>query len=135
MAHRIRVFLLAEAAAFVVAALAHFGVLVDGYEHPQARVAESVLALALLVGWAASRARPARTREAGIVAQSFALFGTLVGLLTIAVGVGPRTAPDVVYHVVMVAVLVWGLAVAVRAPGANRLRERRVGGPGEYQGR
>jgi len=43
------------------------------------------------------------------------LLGTLVGLATIAIGVGPRTAPDIAYHVAIAAILVWGLAVARRA--------------------
>lgn len=123
MRQRIRVFLLAEAGAFAAAALVHSGVLVDGYEHDRARVAESVIALVLLAGLALSWVRPARTREAGIVAQGFALLGTLVGVLTIIVGVGPRTAPDVVYHLGIVAVLIWGLTVAVRA---STEAERRV---------
>jgi hypothetical protein len=33
----------------------------------------------------------------------------------IAVGVGPRTGPDILYHIAIVAVLVWGIVVARRA--------------------
>jgi hypothetical protein len=113
---QIRTFLLLEAAAFATAALVHFGVLLDGYEHDEARIAESVIAVVLLAGFALSWFRPALTREAGIAAQGFALLGTLVGLFTIAVGVGPRTALDVVYHVAIVLVLIWGLRLAVQAP-------------------
>ncbi len=122
MRGRIRVFLLVEAAAFAAASLVHAGVLVHGYEHPQARVAEGVIAVVLLAGSVASWIRPVWTRAAGIAAQGFALLGTLVGLFTIAVGVGPRTAPDVVYHLGIVAVLVWGLVTAARAP-ANDPRQ------------
>lgn len=113
---RIRTFLLFEAIAFLAAALVHSGVLLHGYQHEQARTAESVISLALLVGLVLSWIRPERTREAGIVAQGFALLGTLVGVFTIIVGVGPQSAPDIIYHVVILAVLVWGVAVAVRAP-------------------
>jgi branched-subunit amino acid permease len=49
------------------------------------------------------------------VGQGFALLATCVGLFTIAVGVGPRTVPDVAYHVAIVIVLLWGLMVARRA--------------------
>jgi hypothetical protein len=119
---RIRVFLLVEAVTFVVAAAVHSGVLVHGYEHDRARVGESVIALALLAGLAWSLLRPTRTREAGIAAQGFALLGTLVGIFTIIVGVGPRTVPDVVYHLGIVAVLIWGLSVAVRAPAEAERR-------------
>ena len=59
--------------------------------------------------------RPAWTRQAGLAARGFALLGTLVGIFTIIVGVGPRTVPDVVYHVAIVVVLVWGLMSARRA--------------------
>jgi hypothetical protein len=118
----IRVFLLIEAAAFAAAALAHSGVLVHGYEHQQARVAESLTALVLLAGFVLSWIRPAWTRQAGIVAQGFALLGTLVGLVTIAIGVGPQTAPDVAYHLGILAVLVWGLVAAARAPASDARR-------------
>jgi hypothetical protein len=111
---RIRVFLLCQAATFIVAALSHFGVLVDGYEHRQAGIAESVIALVLLVGVALSWIRPAWTGEAGIAAQGFALLGTLVGIFTIVIGVGPRTAPDLAFHVGIVAVLVTGLTLVAR---------------------
>lgn len=117
---RIRAFLLIEATAFAAAALVHSGVLVQGYEHRQARIAESVIAVVLLGGLVVSWARPAWTREAGLAVQAFALLGTLVGLFTIAVGVGPRTAPDIAYHVGIVAVLIWGLLFAVRAPSNAR---------------
>lgn len=38
--------------------------------------------------------------------------GTLVGIVAIAVGMGPRTILDVAYHVAIVAVLAWGLTLA-----------------------
>lgn len=79
----IRMFLLVEAVVFVVAAFVHSGVLVDGYEHAEARVAESVLALVLFIGSLLSWIRPAWTRRAGIAAQGVALVGTLVGVFTI----------------------------------------------------
>ncbi len=44
-----------------------------------------------------------------------ALLGTLVGIFTIAVGVGPRTVPDIAYHILIVGVLVWGLIVTQRS--------------------
>jgi hypothetical protein len=112
---QIRTLLFLESAAFAAAALVHSGVLIDGYEHDDARIAESVIAVVLLAGLAWSWVRPAQTREAGIAAQGFALLGTFVGLFTIAIGVGPRTALDVVYHVAIVLVLIWGLRLAMRA--------------------
>jgi hypothetical protein len=55
-------------------------------------------------------------RPIGLAAQAFALLGTLVGVFTIAIGVGPRTVADIAYHLAIVVALVWGLVVAARAP-------------------
>jgi hypothetical protein len=82
----IRLFMLFEAATFVAASLVHAGVLITGYEHREARIAERVIAIALLAG-----------------------------VFTIAIGIGPRTAPDIAYHVGIVLVLACGLVVAARA--------------------
>jgi multisubunit Na+/H+ antiporter MnhB subunit len=112
--NKIRIFMLFEAATFVVASLIHAGVPVGGYEHHEAHLAEAVIALVLIVALALTWIRPAWTRAAGVGGQGFALLGTMVGLFTIAVGVGPRTVPDVAYHIGIVAVLVWGLFVAWR---------------------
>jgi hypothetical protein len=103
-----------EAAAFALAALVHFGVLVPGFQHPQARIGETVISLILVGGLAVALARPAWTARAALVSQALALAGTLIGVFTIAVGVGPRTIPDVVYHLAMVGVLGWGLRLASR---------------------
>jgi hypothetical protein len=42
----IRLVLLVEAASFGVASCIHFGRLIQGYEHPQALIAEAVIAIA-----------------------------------------------------------------------------------------
>ncbi len=110
-----RLFLLCEAAAFLVAALVHFGVLVHGYDHQKAGTAESVIGVALLAGLALTWVRPASARHAALTAQGFALLGTLVGIFTIAIGVGPRTAPDIVFHIAVVLALLSGLIVAARS--------------------
>lgn len=59
--------------------------------------------------------RPAATRQAGIIAQGFALAGTFVGV-TLLLTVGPRTTLDIVIHLFVVIMLVIGLLITVRAP-------------------
>ena len=120
MRQAIRLLLLFEGGAFITAALIHFGVLFSGYEHQRAGTAESVIGTVLLLGWVSTLLRPRSTRAIGIAVQAFALLGTLVGIFTIAIGVGPRTGPDIAYHIAIVLVLVSGLAVAGRAPSKHR---------------
>jgi hypothetical protein len=115
MTQTIRLFMLLEAASFAAASLIHSGVLISGYEHAQARLAEGVIAAVLFAGLILSIVRQEWTRPVGMAAQGFALLGTLVGLFTIAIGVGPRTVPDLVYHAAIVVVLVWGLIFTARA--------------------
>jgi predicted tellurium resistance membrane protein TerC len=115
MRRAIRLFMLVEALSFSVAALIHSGALIAGFEHERARIAEGVIAIVLFVGLALTWTRAAWTPAVGLTAQGFALLGTLVGVFMIAVGVGPRTVPDVVYHAAIVIVLACGLRIAARA--------------------
>jgi hypothetical protein len=73
-----------------------------------------VIAIALLIGLALTWSGLAAVATIGIVMQGLALLGTLVGIFTIAIGVGPRTVPDVVYHVAISVVLVVGVVFASR---------------------
>jgi hypothetical protein len=109
-----RRFMTVEAVSFGLAALIHSGRLIAGYEHYRARTAESVIAAVLLAALVATFVRPASTRAFGLAGQGFALLGTTVGLITVAIGVGPRTALDIVYHVSIYCVLLWGLRVTAR---------------------
>jgi len=110
-----RLFVSLEAITFSVAVLVHFGLLTGGYEHRKAAIAESAIAVVLVLGFAFSWIRPERIPAIGMATQGFALLGTLVGVFTIAVGVGPRTIPDIAYHIGIVVVLMVGLGVAMRA--------------------
>ena len=112
----IHLFLAVQSAVFVFAACAHFGVFGDR-DDPGAAVAESIIAVVLLAGLALTFTGPAGARPVALVAQGFALLGTLIGV-TLVLTVGPRETFDVVVHVVMLALLIAGLAVTYRAPQA-----------------
>jgi hypothetical protein len=116
MTQMIRLFLLVESATFFLAALIHMGFLIVGFAHRNASIAESVIAAVLFGGLLLTLFIREWARNVGIVVQSFALMGTLVGIFTIIVGVGPRTVPDVLYHIAIVLVLAVGIAVARSAP-------------------
>lgn len=110
----VRTFLGIEAIAFVMAALIHAGVLTDGYEHHEATIAESVIAGVLTLGLLGSVMSPRSSRAIGLAVQGFALLGTLVGIFTMAVGVGPQSRFDVALHAGFVALLIAGLAAVAR---------------------
>jgi hypothetical protein len=109
----LRTLLVAEAVAFGAAALVHFGIGVQGFEDASAGTAEAITAIVLVAGVAAGSIQAELLRTAALLAQGFALAGTLVGLV-LNVVVGPASAPDVVFHAVMVGVLAWGLVGAWR---------------------
>ena len=115
MPHAIRLVLLLEAGSLILAGQVHFGVLARGYEHSSAAIAESVIGGVLLVALAVTWVLPAWTRTLGIIAQGFGLLGTLVGAFIVAIGVGPRTVPDLVYHAAILLALAWGVVIATRA--------------------
>ena len=90
MTRTVQWFLVLDVVVFGLAALLHAGVLTTGYEHREARIAESVIALVLFVGLLITVAAPRLTRRAALWAQGFALLGTCVGVFTIARNVSAR---------------------------------------------
>jgi hypothetical protein len=104
-----------EAVTFLLAASIHRGYLIAGYQHQAASIGESVIAFVLFIALLVTWVRPASTRLFGLLGQGFAFLGTLVGVFTIVIGVGPRTVPDVTYHALILAVLAWGLVATYRA--------------------
>lgn len=106
---QIRLILVVAVAAFALLSSIHAGLSIRGWEHSQAATAEGVIAAVLALGLAATWIWPAGTRDIALGVLGFALLGTLVGVLTIAVGVGPQTPPDIVLHGLLVIGLVAGL--------------------------
>ncbi|MCA1404336.1 hypothetical protein I6F26_16740 [Ensifer sp. IC3342] len=104
-----------EALLFTAASLVHAGILYRGYEHSRAATAEGMIAAVLILGLLACIGAPRRTRLIALAVQGFALLGTLVGAFTIAVGIGPQTAADKTFHIILLVVLVVGLLVILRS--------------------
>src|SRR5262245_58693439 len=115
MVRAIRLFLSLEATAFIVAAFIHFGMVIVGYAHRRARLAQGWIPVGSLLGLALTWIFPRSTPAIGMAVQGFALLGTLVGVVMTGIGIGPQTAPDVAYHIGMVVGLVSGVGVAARA--------------------
>jgi hypothetical protein len=115
-----------EAASFCVAAALHLDARISlgfgtfsGESAATAAVPELIVALVLLLGAGVVLLRPDEARQVASVATGFAIFGVLVGLVTIALGVGPRTVPDLLYYVGMMIVLLISFGVLM-----NRRRAR-----------
>lgn len=111
----VRAFLLIEAVAFLVAGAIHSGMFVAIDTHYQAATAESIIGVVLLVSFGLTWVWSSQARLIGLLAQAFAAFGTMVGLFTIAVGVGPRSVGDIAFHLAVLAVLGWGIVVTARS--------------------
>lgn len=118
----VRVFLFIEAVAFVIAGAIHSGIFVSFDTHYQAATAESIIGAVLLISFGLTWIWPTWTRLIGLLAQAFAAFGTMVGLFTITVGVGPRSVGDIVFHLAILAVLGWGLVVTARSSEVRGMR-------------
>ena len=104
-----------EGLLFASASLVHAGVWVRGFEHARAATAEGVIAAVLAVGLLLCLALRRRARTIALAVQAFALLGTLVGALTIAIGIGPQTRADSAFHGVLLVVLITGLVITTRA--------------------
>ena len=118
----VRLLLSLEGSAFALASVIHSGRVLQGYAHLQARNAEAVIAVVLFGALVLTWIRPSWFRRISLYAQAFALAGTMVGILTIIVGVGPRTTPDVIYHVAIVLLLAWGLRLSSHLPSASFIK-------------
>ena len=119
-----RSLLILQIVVFAGAALMHAGILTQGHEHSAARNAESVIALVLLVGLVSTILAPESSRGIALGVQGFALLGTIVGLFTIAIGIGPRTTIDLMLHAAMIVLLVIGLIVVGRRRLVSASRRR-----------
>ena len=128
--NHMRLILIGAFILYALGASVHFGLLMTGYEHSRAGTAESVIAAVLLGGLVVSLIRPLWTRVAAIAVQAFAVFMTFVGLFTIAIGIGPRTGPDLILHAFMLALLFYGLYLSIWSSGApSKPRHTPVTGP------
>ena len=92
----------------------HFGLPIGGYRHRDAGATELVIAAVLVTGLLLTWTPPPWSRRTATAAQSFGSLGVLVGLLTIAVGVGPRTILDLTLNGVLLLTLIAGLAITTR---------------------
>jgi hypothetical protein len=119
------------AATFFFGALLHLGVRVPlGFAvlaEPRilpATIVESLCGLALAVAAFAVLTRSSWSWPAAFAAHAFALGGVLLGTVAIALGGGPNTDLNSIYHRVMLVALVAVLALLLTPTGRAALRRR-----------
>lgn len=96
--------MLANAALFVFGALQHAGVAFGPLHEPvifPASIVELICALALIWGAAAMLKRSPKASRAALTGNVIAIAGVAIGMVALAIGAGPRTASNDVYHLVM----------------------------------
>ena len=113
----VRGLLLVQIAIFVVLVSIHFSLLTGGYGHRAAGTTELVIAVVLLFGLLLTWRPPPWSRRAAVAAQSFGTLGVLVGLFTVALGIGPRTILVLSLNVLLFLTLIAGLATTKRGAG------------------
>jgi hypothetical protein len=93
-----------NAALFLFGALQHAGVAIGTFHEPRiipAAIVETICALSLLLGAAAILLRAMNLWPVALITNLVALGGVLLGIAALAVGAGPRTASNDLYHRIM----------------------------------
>lgn len=119
------------AATFFLGALLHLGVTIPlGFmvlDEPRilpATIVEGLCGIALAVAAFAVFTRRNEAWTIALAAHAFALGGVLLGITALAVGAGPSTELNTIYHRVMVVGLVAVLALLLSSTGRTAFRRR-----------
>ena len=94
----------ANVALFMFGAMQHAGVAVGPFREPRivpAAVVEAICGAALAYAAATLFRRTPAARRAAIIGNVVALVGVIIGFVALAVGAGPRTASNDLYHRLM----------------------------------
>jgi len=123
----ITVLMVAEAVTFLLAALLHLGIPL-GLSEPRiipAAIVEGVCGLFLAVSTYAVVAHTTWAWGAALAANLFAVAGVLLGITALALGAGPSTETNTIYHRVILGVLIVVL-VLLATPAARAALGRRT---------
>jgi Na+-transporting NADH:ubiquinone oxidoreductase subunit NqrB len=118
--------MLANAALFVFGALQHAGAAIGALHEPvivPASVVEVVCALALSWGAAAILKQSLKAWRAAFIGNLVAILGVATGMAALAVGAGPRTASNDLYHRIMLALATASLVILLVPAGRRALKK------------
>jgi hypothetical protein len=117
--------MIANAAIFFFGGVQHAGITVGRFHEPliiPAAIVEAVCGLCLLWG-AIALFRSSRTRwRLALITNLIALGGVLLGIAALAVGAGPRTASNDLYHRMMLILI--GAVILILCFGRSRIKQR-----------
>ncbi len=121
----IRTLIVLEAVVFLIAALLHLGVpLPVGFAEPviiPAAIVEGIIALFFAVSAYALFTHQTWAWLAATFAHAFAIAGILLGVTALALGAGPTSDANYIYHRVMVVVAVAALVLLLTPIGRTAL--------------
>lgn len=106
--------MMANAALFFFGAVQHVGYAIGPFHEPHivpAAIVESICGLCLFWGATALFRRSTRRWLTALIANLIALAGVMLGMVALALGRGPRTASNDLYHRIMLALI--GAAVLI----------------------
>lgn len=112
-----------NAALFYLGSLQHAGVALGRFHEPliiPAAIVEAVCGSCLLWGAIALFLNPVTQWRVALIANLVALGGVLLGIAALAVGAGPRTASNDLYHRIMLILI--AAAILILFFGRSRLK-------------
>lgn len=98
--------MLGNAALFVFGAVQHAGVVIGSLSEPviiPASIVELLCALALIWGIVAVLTGSLKAWRSALIGNLIAIAGVAIGMVALAIGAGPRTASNDLYHSIMLA--------------------------------
>jgi len=117
--------MLGNAAVFVFGALQHAGVSIGPLHEPTivpASIVEVFCALALSWGAVSMLKQSPRAWRAAFVGNLIAIIGVIIGMISLAVGAGLRTATNDLYHRIMLALAIPSIVILLVPAGRGALR-------------
>ena len=121
----VAIIMILNAALFLFGALQHVGLELGPFHEPRiipAAVVETICCLALLGGVAFLFGHAALGWRATVLGNFIALAGVVLGIVALAVGAGPRTASNDLYHRIMLVLIGVSLVILFSARSALNRR-------------
>jgi len=119
------VLMLANAALFVFGALQHAGVVTGPLREPviiPASIVELLCAVALIWGVVAALTGSPKAWRATLIGNAVAIAGVAIGMVALALGAGPRTDSNDLYHRIMLALAAASLVILLVPAGRAALK-------------